>query len=75
MTTVLKLGGELLDDPAAIHDVANRIVRIQSRGKLAVVHGGGRAIDSELRKRSALSALLTTLRGIGAKPRWIRGEP
>jgi acetylglutamate kinase len=78
LTTVLKLGGELLDDPAAVQDIANRIVRVQSRGTLAVVHGGGRAIDAELRKRGltprfadglrvtdpdALDAVITVLAG------------
>lgn len=49
MTTVLKLGGELLEDAAAIQSVAPAIVRLASRGSLVVVHGGGRAIDAELR--------------------------
>jgi acetylglutamate kinase len=51
MTTVLKLGGELLEDAAAIESVAPAIVRLAARGALVVVHGGGRAIDAELRAR------------------------
>jgi acetylglutamate kinase len=51
MTTVLKLGGELLDDAAALHTAASAIVRLASNGPLVVVHGGGRAIDAELRLR------------------------
>lgn len=51
MTTVLKLGGELLEDAAAVRGAADGIVRLTSRGPVAVVHGGGRAIDSELRRR------------------------
>jgi acetylglutamate kinase len=51
LTTVLKLGGELLEDPAAVAEAANRIVRLSSRDAVAVVHGGGRAIDAELRNR------------------------
>jgi acetylglutamate kinase len=47
--TVLKLGGELLEDPGAVRDAAAAIVRLNARGPLVVVHGGGRAIDAELR--------------------------
>ena len=49
MTTVLKLGGELLEDGPARRRVAAAIVRLASTGPLVVVHGGGRAIDAELR--------------------------
>ena len=51
MTTVLKLGGELLDDTAAVTTAASAIVRLSAKGPLVVVHGGGRAIDAELRTR------------------------
>jgi acetylglutamate kinase len=51
VSTVLKLGGELLDDPAAIRAVAAAIVRLARREPVVVVHGGGRAIDAELRLR------------------------
>jgi acetylglutamate kinase len=51
MSTVLKLGGELLEDAAAIRAAANAIVRLGARGPLVVIHGGGRAIDAELRAR------------------------
>jgi acetylglutamate kinase len=60
MTTVLKLGGELLEDPAAIQGIAQPIVRLAARGPLVVVHGGGRAIDAELRAR-------------GEEPRFVDG--
>ncbi len=60
MTTVLKLGGELLEDAAAIQGVASAIVRLALREPLVVVHGGGRAIDAELRAR-------------GEEPRFIDG--
>jgi acetylglutamate kinase len=78
LTTVLKLGGELLEDAAAVRDAAKRIVRLASRGSLAIVHGGGRAIDAELRSRGltprfadglrvtdadALDAVVTVLAG------------
>ena len=51
MKTVLKLGGELLEDAAAMRTAAERIVRLAAEGPLVVVHGGGRAIDAELRAR------------------------
>jgi acetylglutamate kinase len=60
MTTVLKLGGELLEDAAAIQNIAAPIVRLAARGPLVVVHGGGRAIDAELRAR-------------GEEPRFVDG--
>jgi len=60
MTTVLKLGGELLEDAAAIQSIASPIVRLAARGPLVVVHGGGRAIDAELRAR-------------GEEPRFVDG--
>jgi acetylglutamate kinase len=51
VATVLKLGGELLEDAAAVQAAAAAIVRLALRGPLVVVHGGGRAIDAELRAR------------------------
>ena len=60
MTTVLKLGGELLEDAAAVQSIAPAIVRLATRGPLVVVHGGGRAIDAELRAR-------------GQQPRFVDG--
>ena len=51
MTTVLKLGGELLEDVAAVRSAAAAVVRLSGRGPVVVVHGGGRAIDAELRAR------------------------
>ena len=51
MATVLKLGGELLEDAAAVAAAAEAIVTLAGREPLVVVHGGGRAIDAELRAR------------------------
>ena len=51
MTTVLKIGGELIDDAGAMRAVADAIGRLASRERVVVVHGGGRAIDAELRAR------------------------
>lgn len=51
MTTVLKLGGELLEDAAAMRGMALAVRALASREQVVVVHGGGRAIDAELRAR------------------------
>jgi acetylglutamate kinase len=51
MLTVLKLGGELLEDDAAMRRAAAGVARLLTIGPLAVVHGGGRAIDADLRAR------------------------
>jgi acetylglutamate kinase len=78
MLTLLKLGGELLEDRAALHGAAGAIVRLSRRDQLVVVHGGGRAIDAELKARglaprfadglritdeAALDAVLSVLAG------------
>jgi acetylglutamate kinase len=62
MTTVLKLGGELLDDAAAVRTAAQAIVRLAAIGPVAVVHGGGRAIDAELRARGESPRFVDGLR-------------
>ena len=51
MTTVLKLGGELLEDAAAMKAMAAAIRTLTAREQVVIVHGGGRAIDAELRAR------------------------
>ena len=51
MLTVLKLGGELLENAAAMQRAAHGIGRLARSSRLIVVHGGGRAIDAELRAR------------------------
>jgi acetylglutamate kinase len=60
MITVLKLGGELLEDDSAVRGAAAAIVRLSKTGPVVVVHGGGRAIDAELRAR-------------GKEPRFVDG--
>ena len=47
-TTVLKLGGELLEEPGARRDIATAIFRLASQSPLVVVHGGGREVDAEM---------------------------
>lgn len=46
---VLKLGGELLEQPADLAHVASVAARLSESGPLVVVHGGGREIDAALR--------------------------
>jgi acetylglutamate kinase len=46
--TVLKLGGELLEDAARTSAIAGVIARASASTPLAVVHGGGREIDAAL---------------------------
>lgn len=45
---VLKLGGELLEEPARVAALARVIRQAAARGPLVVVHGGGREIDRAL---------------------------
>lgn len=47
-TWVLKLGGELLEQPADLKTVATAIARLARKGRLVVVHGGGKEIDAAL---------------------------
>ncbi len=46
--TLLKLGGELLEDPARVAALAKTIARLARTHALAIVHGGGREIDAAL---------------------------
>jgi acetylglutamate kinase len=62
MPTVLKLGGELLEDTAAVRAAAQAIVRLAATTPLVVVHGGGRAIDAELRARGESPRFVDGLR-------------
>jgi acetylglutamate kinase len=59
---VLKLGGELLEDAAAVRSAAQAIVRLAASTPLVVVHGGGRAIDAELRARGESPRFVDGLR-------------
>ena len=45
---VLKLGGELVEDPKRLAPLARAIARLGARLPLVVVHGGGREIDAAL---------------------------
>lgn len=45
---VLKLGGELLEQPADVQRIARGIRTLASQASLTVVHGGGKEIDAAL---------------------------
>ena len=62
MTTVLKLGGELLENTAAMKAMATAVQRLAVRGRVVIVHGGGRAIDAELRARGLEPTFVDGLR-------------
>ncbi|MGE3403640.1 MAG: acetylglutamate kinase [Vicinamibacterales bacterium] len=49
---VLKLGGELLEQPADLQRVAKGIAALARQAPLVVVHGGGREIDAALKAAS-----------------------
>lgn len=48
--TVLKLGGELLEEPDRMRLLAAAIARVAATRPLVVVHGGGREIDAALER-------------------------
>jgi acetylglutamate kinase len=62
LITVVKLGGELLEDRAAMQAAAAGIAALAREGSLAVVHGGGRAIDADLRARGKSPLFVDGLR-------------
>jgi acetylglutamate kinase len=62
VTTVLKLGGELLEDAAAMRTAARGIAALRGSGAVAIVHGGGRAIDADLRARGKEPTFVDGLR-------------
>ena len=50
--TVLKLGGELLEEPVRLKAIARVITKAARSRPLVVVHGGGREIDAALAQAS-----------------------
>ena len=59
---MLKLGGELLEDAGAMSVAAAAIATLAAHGPVAVVHGGGRAIDADLRARGQAPRFVDGLR-------------
>jgi len=62
LITLLKLGGELLEGAAAMQSAAAGVARLRSTGPLVVVHGGGRAIDADLKARGKAAQFVDGLR-------------
>jgi acetylglutamate kinase len=62
VTTILKLGGELLEDAPAMKAAAAGIAALRASGPVAVVHGGGRAIDADLKARGKAPRFVDGLR-------------
>jgi acetylglutamate kinase len=60
--TLLKLGGELLEDAAAMQAMAAAVRKLSAKTRLVVVHGGGRAIDAALRTRGIEPTFVDGLR-------------
>ncbi len=48
---VVKLGGELLEEPAMLRRIARRLALLAAAGPLVVVHGGGREVSADLARR------------------------
>ncbi|MCE2539796.1 MAG: acetylglutamate kinase [Acidobacteria bacterium] len=46
--TVIKLGGELLEEPARLRRLAGALAGVAELEPLVVVHGGGREVDAEM---------------------------
>jgi acetylglutamate kinase len=62
LITFLKLGGELLEDAAAMRAAARGVASLLDAGPLVVVHGGGRAIDADLTARGKSARFVDGLR-------------
>ena len=45
---VLKFGGELLEEPTRVAELASALARLAKSVPLVIVHGGGREIDAAL---------------------------
>lgn len=60
--SVIKFGGELLDEAVAMRSAARKILALAARRSVVVVHGGGRAIDAELEARNGTPRFVDGLR-------------
>jgi acetylglutamate kinase len=62
LITVLKLGGELLEDRTAMRAAVRGVASLRAHGPVVVVHGGGRAIDADLKARGLTPRFVDGLR-------------
>ena len=60
--TILKLGGELLEEPERLRALASSIAQLASTRPLVIVHGGGREIDAECARRGIPKRMVDGLR-------------
>ena len=59
---VIKLGGELLEEPARLRRIAAALADAADREPLVVVHGGGREVDTEMARRGIAKRAVDGLR-------------
>ncbi|MCU1325796.1 MAG: N-acetylglutamate kinase [Bryobacterales bacterium] len=63
MKALIKIGGSLLDDPAARADIARQIAAVAATGVLVtIVHGGGKQMTRFLEERGVQSSFVRGLR-------------
>jgi acetylglutamate kinase len=63
LKALIKIGGSLLDDAAARHDIARQIARLAATGvQVTVVHGGGKQMTRFLEERGVKSTFVRGLR-------------
>lgn len=60
--TILKLGGELLEPGPGLAPLVTAIAALAQAGPLAIVHGGGREIDAEMKRRGVPKLAVDGLR-------------
>jgi len=60
--TLLKLGGELLEPGAGLAPVVLSIAKLAAEGPLVIVHGAGREIDAETKRRGVPKQAVDGLR-------------
>jgi acetylglutamate kinase len=66
-TTVVKIGGELLEDPQRLARLAREIVRAGSRAPLVAIHGGGQTVNAELARHGVTTRAVDGLRVTDAR--------
>jgi acetylglutamate kinase len=62
MTTLIKIGGELLEDDADLRAVVGHIRHAAAAGAVVVVHGGGRELSAEVSRRGGSPQMVDGIR-------------
>ena len=60
--SVVKLGGELLEDPRRLRRLARALAEAATRQPLVVIHGGGREVDAEMARLGIRKRVVDGLR-------------